>query len=116
MEKPPAASAVNVGSQHHPAGPALPADDCGNVDDPPPIPSAGSSSVASILMNEKTLDGARHTKASNSITTVDTTYGDNIPAHTLTLDNVTALLGVDTECVHFDIVCTPSTNLATGSA
>jgi hypothetical protein len=102
MEKTPT-STFDVGSQHSaaphgPAGNTLPADDSGNVDDPPPIPSAGSSSRESVLLNDE-LDGARDTKATNSITTTDSDHHESIAAlaHTLTSQSVASLLRTDVE-------------------
>ncbi|KAM3421344.1 hypothetical protein BST61_g1741 [Cercospora zeina] len=77
------------------------ADDSGNVDDQPPIPSAGSSRE-SVLMNDKSLPGARGTKTTNSITTVDTADSAHIStinahAHTLTHSSVANVLGTTIE-------------------
>lgn len=105
MEKPSVTSTFDVGSSHStaPHGPGgIPsADDSGNVDDPPPIPSAGSSRE-SVLLNDKTQLGARDTKATNSITTVDTADSGHIStihahAHTLTHASVASVLGTTTE-------------------
>ncbi|KAF7185343.1 Calcium-transporting ATPase 3 [Pseudocercospora fuligena] len=105
MEKPPASSSnFDVGSQQHstaPHGPGgLPAaDDSGNVDDPPPIPSAGSSSRESVLMNDKACDGARDTKTTNSIISIDDIDISKIHdhAHTLTHASVASLLATDVQ-------------------
>lgn len=105
MEKPSLTATFDVGSSHStaPHGPGgIPsADDSGNVDDPPPIPSAGSSRE-SVLMNDKSLPGARGTKTTNSITTVDTADSAHIStinahAHTLTHSSVASVLGTTIE-------------------
>lgn len=105
MEKPPAVHTVHVGSQHStaPHGPGatgIPADDGGNDVDQPPIPSAGSSIRESVLMNDKILDAARDTKATNSISTVeepDSSHTLHNRAHTLTQATVAAALGANLE-------------------
>jgi hypothetical protein len=105
MEKPPASFTHDVESHstpHQQHGGGLPApDDSGNVDDPPPIPSAGSSSVGSVLLkNEKEdVDGARRTNNS-SIISIDPNDGHSeihARAHTLPADTVASILGTDTE-------------------
>ncbi|EME82369.1 uncharacterized protein MYCFIDRAFT_59513 [Pseudocercospora fijiensis CIRAD86] len=105
MEKAPASSStVHVGSEQHstaPHGPGgLPAaDDSGNVDDPPPIPSAGSSSRESVLLNGKACDGARDTKTTNSIVSIDDIDITSIHhhAHTLTHASVASLVATDVQ-------------------
>ncbi|SMQ53206.1 unnamed protein product [Zymoseptoria tritici ST99CH_3D7] len=103
MEKSPVASSFDVESHStpHQHGGGLPApDDSGNVDDPPPIPSAGSSSVGSVLLkNEKDVDGARRTNNSSiiSIDPNDGTSEIHARAHALPADTVASILGTDTD-------------------
>lgn len=95
-------SSFDVGSDHSATqhGGGLPApDDSGNVDDPPPIPSASSSSVNSLYLGpDDNADGARGTKTNSSFVTVDdkdSSINVHKNAHTLSPESVAVLLGTD---------------------
>lgn len=102
MDKPSANPNVDVAThhtatQHH--GGIVPADDSGNGEEPPPdIPNAGSSDKESVQVNSNSLDGARDTNATPSLTTTHNEADkDNVHAvaHTLPVEQVEALLATD---------------------
>lgn len=99
MEKPSASLNIDVGVEHTATqhGGGLPApDDSGNVDDPPPIPSAGSSSF--VLLNDKQLVGARDDFVNTpSITTIDEKDAGiiHLQAHQLPHEQVASILEID---------------------
>lgn len=99
MEKPSVSAHIDVESNTHSAtqhGGGIPApDDSGNVDDPPPIPSAGSSGI--VFLNDKKPVGAREHEHTPSVTTIDDIDAGTIhlQAHTLPHEQVAGILETD---------------------
>lgn len=102
-EAPSVSSAQDAGSQQHESCKAshVAGDDVGDVDDPPPIPSAGLSSRGSVHLNDQLCDEARETDTTNSIVTADLKDGDTVHSHAHTWSHATvaSVLATDTRYV-----------------